>query len=385
MKDINELHQSEFEIKPQVIVVVPGIHTLLGEFSDYCKGFSLCGASPHTLEVAASLRNDQNARLISSQQNDRKRFNIQNLKYRREDRWANYAKGVMATFSKRGYTVSGINISITGSLLKHEGNILSSAICMGCAMAMNHLFDIHLPLDEIAAIAYLSYSSFCGEHGRFITFLAMANAREASLMLFNVQHLTWEYIPFPPLSSPIVSLIVESKISPYALREELSIKHRESKLVFEKLRILFPTGLLRDIPDQEIKDSSVPLSEDEKRSCMYVLSESRLAREGARLLAQNDMVMYGKVLNKVQTGLRDAFEVTCPEVDWLTKRAVELQGCLGAAMITTGSSGTVMVLLPQDLIAAYTQRMEEYEHIFGFRPKWSVYQPKGAARIVSEE
>ena len=114
-----------------------------------------------------------------------------------------------------------------------------------------------------------------------------------------------------------------------------------------------------------------------------MLSESRLAKEGARLLAQKDMVMYGKVLSRVQAGLRDVFEVTCPEIDWLTKRAMEINGCLGATMITTGSSGTILVLLSQESLPSYTARMEEYEHIFGFRPTWKPYIPAGSLKIDS--
>ncbi|MFA7370483.1 MAG: hypothetical protein WCY78_00995, partial [Sphaerochaetaceae bacterium] len=102
-----------------------------------------------------------------------------------------------------------------------------------------------------------------------------------------------------------------------------------------------------------------------------------------RLLAQKDMVGYGKVLNKVQAGLRDIFEVTCPEIDWLTKRAIELNGCLGASMISTGTSGTILVLISRESIALYITRMEEYEHIFGFKPTYKSYMPAGRLKIDS--
>jgi galactokinase len=383
MKQLIELHQLEFDDQPLVAVSVPGIYTLLGEFSDYCKGYSLCGASPSSLEVAISLRNDQSARLFTVLGNDRKRFNLQNLKYRREDRWGNYIKGVVSGMVGRGGSISGFNLTVSGSLLKNEGPTVSAAICLASALALRELFALPLSTEEIASICYNALSSFCGEPSRYVGFLAMLYAKEGALLLFDIQHLDFEYIPFPSLDSPVVSLIVESKVSPHALREELALKRKESKAAFEKLRPVFPNGLLRDIQDQDLKDSIGPLGEDEKRICLYVLLESRLTREGARLLAQNDMVLYGKILNKVQAGLRDSFEVTCPEIDWLSKRATETAGNLGATMINTGSSGTIMVLIARDSIASYTSRMEEYEHIFGFRPRWFPYQPQGPARIDS--
>jgi galactokinase len=385
MKQLIELHQLEFDDQPLVVVNVPGIYTLLGEFSDYCKGYALCGASPSSLEVAVSLRNDQSARLFTVLGNDRKRFNLQNLKYRREDRWGNYIKGVVSGMVGRGGPVSGFNLTISGSLLKNEGPTVSAAICLASALALRSLFSLPLSTEEVANICYTALSGFCSEPCRYVGLLAMLYAKEGNLLLFDIQHLDFEYIPFPGPDSPVVSLIVESKVSPHALREELALKRKESKAAFEKLRPVFPNGLLRDIQDQDLKDSVGPLSEDDKRICLYVLLESRLTREGARLLAQNDMVLYGKILNKVQAGLRDSFEVTCPEIDWLSKRATETAGNLGATMINTGSSGTIMVLIARDSIASYTSRMEEYEHIFGFRPRWFPYQPQGPARIVSIE
>lgn len=383
MKQILELHELEYEDKPSKVVTVPGIVTFLGEFADYCKGFTLCGAATTSLEVAISPRSDQSVRLFMAPMKDRKRFNIQNIKYRREDRWANIIKGVVSILHARGFSTGGFNLTFSGGLLAKDGSMVDSAIALGAAIALREIFHPELNLDDCPAIGYSAISSFVNEECRLITFLAMLQVNRDSLLLFDVHHLTSERIPLSKDDSSYIPMIVESKISPHALREELAIRRKESKAAFEKFREVFPGGLVRDISEQEVKESVNLLSEEEKRICLYVLAESRLAREGARLLAQKDMVMYGKVLSRVQAGLRDVFEVTCPEIDWLTKRATEINGCLGATMITTGSSGTILVLLSRDSLDLYTARMEEYEHIFGFRPTWSAYKPVEGLKIDS--
>lgn len=383
MKQIAELHQIEHEDTPKAVVTVPGIYTFLGEFADYCKGFTLCGAAPSSLEVAVSPRSDQSVRLYMAPMKDRKRFSLQNIKYRREDRWANYIKGVISILNSRGFSGGGFNMTFNGDLLSKEGPMVNAAITLGVSIALRSIYHTELKVEDCAAIGYSALSSFAGESCRLIMFLAMLQAKPDSLLLYDVHHLTFERIPYDSLDESILSMIVESRISPHALREELIIRRNESKIAFDKLKTAFPSGLMRDVSDQEIKEHVGILSEEEKRICLFVLSESRLAKEGARLLAQKDMVMYGKVLSRVQAGLRDVFEVTCPEIDWLTKRAMEIGGCLGATMITTGSSGTILVLLSHDSVTQYTARMEEYEHIFGFRPTWKPYVPAGSLKIDS--
>ena len=383
MKKIEEQHRLEFEDKARIVVKVPGVYTFVGDFADYCKGFTLCGAAPMALEVALSPREDQSVRLFMAPQKDRKRFNIQNTKYKREDRWANYIKGVSSVLNGRGFFPEAFSLTLSGELLRREGTMTNSAIVLGVTLALSQFFNFGLTEEECATIAYSALSTFSAEECRLIIFLAMLYVDSTSLLLFDVQYLKYERISIKDLDDEIVPMLVESKIAPQALQEELSIRREESFEAFKVLRSIFPSGLIRDIGEQDVKELVGQLTEEEKRICLYVLGESKLAREGGRLLAQKDMVGYGKVLNKVQAGLRDLFEVTCPEIDWLTKRATELNGCLGATMISTGRSGTILVLISRESIALYITRMEEYEHIFGFKPTWKSYSPVGKLKIGS--
>jgi galactokinase len=383
MKEIIVEHNSEFEASVEALVTVPGIYTFIGEFADYCKGYTLLGASRATLEVAISRRPDQSVRLFMAPQKDRKRFTLQNVKYRKEDRWANYVKGVVSILNNRNYTTTGFNITLNGELLMQEGAIVNSALTLGVTLALKALFFPELTKEECATIAYSALSSFAQENCRLLLFLAMLQTDDKSLLLYDLANLSFERLEYDLHDKEHSFIIVESQISPQALREELALKREESKVAFESLRKVFPTGMLRDISSQEIKESGSLLTEEEKRACLYVLSESRLAKEAGRLLAQKDMVMYGKTLSRVQAGLRDVFEVTCPEIDWLTKRANEISGSLGATMITTGSSGTILVLINYKSIEHYAARMEAYEHIFGFKPTWQSYVPAPKLKIDS--
>lgn len=381
MKKLVDFHRQEYEEAPKVTVTIPGVYTLVGMFSDFCKGYTLCGGASHSLEVALSPRSDQSVRLFIAPLKDRKRFNMQNIKFRREDRWANYIKGVISVLKNRGFTTGGFNITFSGDLLQEEGEIVNSALTLGAAIAIKTLFHRELKLEDCAAISYSALSSFAQIPCRLVLFLAMLYVKENSLLLFDVHQLTYERIPFTTHDSSLFTMIVESQISPHALEEELSLRKKETKVAFSTLKTLFPNRFLRDISEQEVKESLHTISEEEKRIILFVLAESRLAKEAAHLLEQKEMVMYGRLLSRVQAGLRDVFEVTCPEVDWLSKRALEINGCLGATMITTGSSGTLLVLLSHESIALYTAKMEEYEHIFGFRPTWREYIPVGPLKV----
>lgn len=385
MKEIGILHNTEYEHKAKVFVRVPGVYTFIGEYGDYCNGYTLCSASPLAVEVALSERPDQSVRLFLAPNNDRKRFNLQNLKFRKEDRWANIIKGVTAAFVNRGYKVKGFNITLSGELLLLEDVMVNSAIALAAALALKRLFFSTLKDEECATLSYSALASFVNQKSRLVIFYAMLEVDENSYLFYDINDFKFKRIPIDFSNQDTNFVVVESKIPPVALKEELLIKHKESAVAFENLKKLFPTGLLRDISLAEIEQLGSSLSESEKRICLYVVEESQLAKEASKLLEQKDLVMYGKTLSRLQTGLRDVFEVTCPEIDWLIKRALEIDGTFGATMITTGSSGSIFLLMSQNAIKQYTAQLEAYEHIFGFKPTLETYRPIGKLKIDSTD
>jgi galactokinase len=380
-------HKNEFGNTPLVVVEVPGACTLLGCYADACKGWSIAGTGESVVYVAISYREDQMVRLSNATLNDRKRFVLGNIKFRKEDRWGNYIKGVIAILANEGIVFSGMNITIEGSLLYSDNQMVSTTVAVGVCLALDNLMNLKLSIPSIIRIAYQANTVFNNEVCKISDLLTILNARRDKVLFFDLQHVNFQEIdyPFSDTEEEYISLVIDSKISPAAMREELAIKRKETKVAFEKLKGIKPNGFIRDFSSGELSSRVTPLDEQSRHICQYVLMESKIANEAAALLSQKDAVLYGKAMTRVQAGMRDIFEITCPEVDWLTKRASETAGVLGAVLVCNGFSGNVMVLLSKQALPSYINRLEEYEHIFGFHPRWYIFQSGGSARVVFPE
>ncbi len=384
MDNIIRQHNKEYGENPLVIAEVPGACTLLGSYADACRGWSLVGTDESSLFIAVSFRDDQLVRLTNATLNDRKRFSLNNIKYRKEDRWGNYIKGVIAILANEGVEFSGLNITVEGSLLYGDNQMVSTACALGTALAIDSLFSLNLSLSSLIRISYQANTTFNAELCRVSDLLTMLSAKRGTVLFFDLQHVTYKEIAFPFTqdNEQYVAIIVDSKISPAAMREEIHHKRKAIDGAFGKLKELKNGGFLRDFPENELAARIVPLEEEDRHICEYVLMESHLSKDAATLLLKADATLYGKLINRVQAGLRDLLEVTCPEVDWLTKRAGELSGCLGSVQVSNGFSGNIMVLLSKQALPSYISRLEDYEHIFGFHPRWYSYEGNEPARIV---
>jgi len=383
MNSIVSKHFSECEKEPEVIVEVPGVTILFGPFANYCKGYSICGASDLKLQAAISLRDDSLVKMSNEFSGDHKRFSLSGIKFRKEDKWGNYVKGVVADIICGNVALTGMNISFTGDLLACDGATVASAMGLAVCLGVNKLFDLKMDRAQIIRHTYLAVSTFAKEVCKYMVLLTMLDTKPGNLMFFDNQRVSFEFIPYSFNDSNGYSLVVvDSKIPPQAMREEVEYSQTQMKEAFLQLNNIPGYGLLRDFPINDLSQHLITMQEDFRQLCFNVLSESQDVKEVVNYIQQRDFNQIGKILNKGQKRLRDGIEITCPEVDWLVKRASETIGCLGSCMVQTGNSGSILLLLDNAALASYTEKLEEYEHIFGFVCRLSEFVPRGNAEII---
>jgi galactokinase len=92
--------------------------------------------------------------------------------------------------------------------------------------------------------------------------------------------------------------------------------------------------------------------------------------------------LIGKSLTKVGKLFRDDLEITCPELDWLIKRALEVPSCIGASFVFNGDNVYAIVLGIKKDSPLYEAKLEDYERIFGFKAKAEELKPCGKCEIV---
>ena len=382
MNSVIEKHLEEYSQEPSLIVEVPGVSVLFGEFADYCKGYSICAANDLKLSIGISKREDSLVKMCNTFSGDHKRFSLSGIKYRKEDRWGNFVKGLVLSLQNSNAQLSGMNITFTGTLLASDTETVASAIGIGVAIGLNKMFNLGMDSSQIVRHVFQSSTGFCQEGCKYMTLITMLEAQENNLLLFDNQQVTNRSIEFVNGSPDYRFCMIESRIPPLAMREELTFKAGAMKRAFEILKRNYPNVNLRDVPESELSERVIQIDEESRQICSYILDESKTAREAFRCFESGDSQAIGKLLNKVQKGLRDKLDLTCPEVDWLVKRANEITGCFGACMIPTGLSGSILVIMNSNALDSYKERLTDYEHIFGFSARLKDFHCQGCATVV---
>jgi galactokinase len=385
MMDIGQIHRTEYEIsadrsEPVVAAEAPGRIHYLGEHGEPKARLFLSSAIDRHIRVAVSIRKDNSLRFFAADLGERKRTTLINLKYKREDRWANYIKVAIHVFAELGYPVRGLNFTIMGNIPQQVGLASSSAIEVATAVALKAFFQANISDKELLNRLLAAQTVFFGKNASPVDYLVAFNARKDHFLLVDEVSLGVRRIKSPLSKYKIV--VMDSRVPRLGVEDELKQRRQDIKKGLELLSQKKQGSTFRDYAAPDLVESMGDLPEEIRRRSMHIVQEMQRVYEAEDALKRQDFPLLAKVFVHSHESLRDLYAVSCPEIDWLVKRAQEIEGVLGSRMTGQGFGGCTYTIIPDSAIDEYRRRLEDYERIFGFHPLTYDIRPAAAARVI---
>ncbi len=323
MLDIGPVHRAEYETESDrldrvVIAEAPGRMHLLGEHGEPKAGLFLSAAIDRWIRVAVSLRKDNSLRFYAADLGERKRTTLINLKYKREDRWANYIKVAIHIFADLGYSVKGLNFTLAGDIPQHVGLASSSAIEVAAVTALRGFFQAAIGERELIDRLCAAHLLFFGKEPEIVDYLVSFSARKDQLLL--IDEATREVVRVKSPFTRYKILIMDSRVPRMGVDTELAQRLRDIKKGLELLSQKRTGASFRDYVTTDLVESMGDLPEEIRRRCLHVVQEIRRAYDAEDALKRADLAAFSKILFHSHESLRDLYEVSCPEIDWLVSK-----------------------------------------------------------------
>ena len=91
------------------------------------------------------------------------------------------------------------------------------------------------------------------------------------------------------------------------------------------------------------------------RRCRHIVTENARVLEAERALIAGDFAACGAAMNASHASMRDDFEITCPEVDFLAELAQATPGVFGSRMTGGGFGGCTVSLVEAGAVKRVSQ------------------------------
>ena len=298
----------------------PGRVNLIGEHTDYNGGHVFpCALTIGTYGVARK-RNDNKLRFYSMNFEHLGviESSLDDLVPSKEANWTNYPKGVIWAFGEKGMKVtSGMDLLLNGNIPNGSGLSSSASVEVLTGYILRDFFGLDVTNQDLALIGQFSENKYnkvnCGIMDQF----AIAMGKKDNAIFLDT-----------------------------ATLEE----------TFEKFKAIIKSDVRR------------------KRAKHAVYENQRTIR-AVEALKNNDVKLFGELMNASHVSLRDDYEVTGIELDTLVEEAWKVDGVIGSRMTGAGFGGCTVSIVKDEAIDTFIEQVgKAYKEKIGYAADFYVVE-----------
>lgn len=378
-----ELYGKEGEVRAYF---APGRVNLIGEHTDYNGGHVFpCALTLGTYGIVRD-REDRVLRFYSA--NFEKlgviETSLDDLIPDKAAGWTNYPKGVMWAFEKRGYQLThGMDILIYGNIPNGSGLSSSASLEVLTGLILKDTFGFEqVSMIDVALIGQDSENNFNGCNCGIMDQFASAMGKKDHAIFLDTNTLNYEYAPVVLEDAKIV--ITNSKVKHSLVNSAYNDRRNECETALKELQSVVNIKTLGDLTEEEYEAHKDAIKDPvrQKRAKHAVYENQRTIR-AVEALKNNDVELFGKLMNASHESLRYDYEVSCEEIDILVDLAQAMPGVIGSRITGGGFGGCTVSIVKNDTVDAFIREIgKTYQEKVGHEAEFYVVEIGDGAKII---
>ncbi len=359
----------------------PGRVNLIGEHTDYNLGFVLPMAVEFATLVRTTPSRDGLLRIESALYNQQRSVAPAELTTLAPAHdWTDYVFGVARELIHEGFPIRPLEIRIESTVPEGAGLSSSAALEVSSALA---LLDGR-PIDKLrlAQICQRAERNFVGmPSGVMDQYVAVFGEDHAALEI-DCRSLTHRVVALP---SRLLIIAFNSMVKHTLAQSAYRDRTQECEAAVAAIQMRFPeVRSLRDANEEMLAEVGASMPEKPRRRARHVIGENRRVEEFVAASARKDLRGMGELLVQSHISLRDDYEVSCPELDFLVEAACSIEGVYGARLTGGGFGGCTVNLVDPDVGHAFRgEILRRYRKRFGIEPETYPCRPSSGATEIS--
>ncbi len=369
-----ELFGDEGEIG---VYFAPGRVNMIGEHTDYNGGHVFpCALTIGTYGVVRK-RDDNKLRFYSMnfEQLGILEASLDDLKPEKEADWTNYPKGVIWAFGEKGMKVEqGMDLLLFGNIPNGSGLSSSASVEVLTGYILKSLYGFDVTNQDLALIGQYSENNFNGVNCGIMDQFAIAMGKEGHAIFLDTATLDYTYAPIKLENAKIVISCSNKKRG--LGDSKYNERRSECETALAEIQQVVGINSLGDLTEEQFEQYKSAIKDETRvKRAKHAVYENQRTIKAVEALKNNDLKLFGELMNASHVSLRDDYEVTGIELDTLVEEAWKVDGVIGSRMTGAGFGGcTVSIVKDESVDAFIAQVGKAYEEKIGYAADFYVVE-----------
>ena len=295
--------------------------------------------------------------------------------------WINYIIGVFSEIAAKGIKIEGTDIVFAGDVPIGAG--MSSSAALECALAngLNSLYGGKLDKLQLALVAQAAEHNFAGvKCGLMDQFTSMFGKPDHVIKL-DCRSNKHEYFHFDFSNFNLV--LCDTDVKHTLASSEYNVRRAQCAKGVEIIKEKFPqVKNLRDVSPEMLHNLKDKFDDVIYKRCLYVVEENIRVEKACKALQNEEFTTFGELMYQSHKGLKEMYEVSCNELDFLVDCTINNPDVFGSRMMGGGFGGCTINLVKSKSVDGFINNMAHmYKNNFGKEMKAYVVKIGNGAMV----
>ena len=351
-----ELFGDEGEIG---VYFAPGRVNMIGEHTDYNGGHVFpCALTIGTYGVARK-RADKKLRFYSMNFENLGviESSVEGLKPEKEADWTNYPKGVMWAFGEKGMKVEqGMDLVLFGNIPNGSGLSSSASVEVLTGAILRDMFGFDVSNQDLALIGQFSENKFNGVNCGIMDQFAIAMGKKGHAIFLDTATLKFEYAPIKLENAKIVISCSNKKRG--LGDSKYNERRSECETALAEIQKVVKINALGDLTEEQFEQYKDAVTDPVcRKRAKHAVYENQRTIKAVEALKNNNVTLFGELMNASHVSLRDDYEVTGIELDTLVEEAWKVDGVIGSRMTGAGFGGCAVSIVKDEAVDTFIEKV----------------------------
>lgn len=353
----------------QLQIRSPGRINIIGEHVDYTGGLVMPASIDRSVDFAVRKLDEAEWRLHAVDIGETCTLTLPLEGGKTGKLWVDYLKGIGVQFQDEGNFLPGMEIVFGGNLPRGAGMSSSAALEGGMAFILNELLNTKLSRPDLAALCQRSSNTFLGIPTGIMDQYASLNGHAGGPIVINCSTVTSE--PVKNSLTDFRFILVNSMVSHDLSDGAYGRRVEECARALAAIQQSSPEVThLSGATQEDLDEVAATLDPVIRKRASYVIAENARVVDAITAIEAGSSHELGRLLNATHAGLREDYEVSCEEIDYLQRLATETEGVAGARLMGGGFGGCTINLVADDSAEAFTHTIiSGYSSKYGIEPE----------------